>query len=251
MADRVDQVFELIESVSKKAKEKAQKDLKEVKDYFLTLHDDSMLISNKTGEMIREVLENYSFGGYLDTRQIKGYNNVLLDGIPISSLRIGTWFLFGDKKTFLQNKYTTGLYKTLNQNELDKYFSNSKRIKFINEPNAWLNGGFNLNIQARIDNNLMLIIDKFPEKYAEHITKVTGFFAPRDMLDYADTKKEIKMWESRIKNLKKATLPKGTMYKDPEFDISFLEKLTKWLESEEIYDQLLNKKTIEKLKNLL
>ena len=69
----------------------------EVGEYFLTLHDDSILLDDTIPTMLRTYGVYYDYIGYLDSRKKleTNYKNLLIDGLPLSSLRLGTWFTFG------------------------------------------------------------------------------------------------------------------------------------------------------------
>lgn len=219
--------------------------LPEIGSYFLTLHDDSIIKNSQISSLIRVYMVQYDFCGYLDSRKITQYSNLLIDGTPLSEIRLGTWFIFGKSEVYVNSNYKMGLYKTINLKNLNKMFGKTTRLKLLSD-NIWLNGGMPFNIQARLDNRTVLILNNHPAVLAEHLTKVTGFFAARGMLKYSDTLEEIGIWRKRF--IKLHNLPKDkleTLYNDPKFDRKFMLNLAKCLEEEGIYDSLLNTETIE------
>lgn len=219
----------------------------EVGEFFLTLHDDSMLLGSGVPDMLRHYAKHYEFIGYLDSRkEITSYDNLLIDGIPLSSLRMGTWFTFGNSKIFLDSYYKMGMYRTVNMSDLRKEFKDISRLKLLTD-DIWLNGGMPFNIQMRLDNRKILMLDNFPKSYAEHLTKVTGFFAARGLMAYVDKPEEVDIWRERFVELHKIDAPPGTLYRDPYFDKDFLLKLAMKLESEGIHDALVNTDTIKKI----
>lgn len=219
----------------------------EVGEFFLTLHDDSMLLLPAVSQMLRHYACHYDFIGYQDSRTgITAYDNLLIDGIPLSSLRLGTWFTFGNTKLVLDAGYKFGMYKTVDLAGLKKEVKDVSRLVMLTD-SVWLNGGMPFNILMRLDNRRILMLDKMPENYAEHLTKVTGFFAARQMMKYADQPEEVDAWRDRFVKLSKCGAPPGTLYKDPALDKKFLLRLAARLEHEGISDSLLNTKTIEEI----
>lgn len=221
--------------------------LPEVGKFFLMLHDDTVLLNPEVNEMLRYYSRYYDFFGYIDSRKgIANYRNLLIDGWELLSLRIGTWFIFGKTKMYLDSNYKMGMYRTLDFAGLEKEFRDTSRLKLLTEE-IWLNGGMPFNIQARLDNRRILILDYFPKNYAEHLTKITGFFTARNMMEHIDKDNEVEVWRNRFAELNKNKMPPGTLYMDPEFDKKFLLNLAKRLEAENIKDALLNTTTIEKI----
>lgn len=220
----------------------------EIGEFFLTLHDDSVLLESKVPEMLRQYARYYDFIGYLDSR--KGteinYKNLLIDGIPLHSLRLGTWFTFGKTEVYSESAYEMGMYRTVDLSDLKKEFKDISRLKLLSE-NIWLNGGMPFNIQSRLDNRKILMLDNFPKIYAEHLTKVTGFFAARKLMEHIDKAGEVEVWRNRFVELYRTDAPPGTLYMDPRVDKMFLLNLARRLESEKIDDPLLNTSTIEKI----
>lgn len=213
----------------------------ETRDIFLTLHDDSMLLFGHAWNFIREQLQSNDFGGYLDTRKIAGYDKLLFDGIPMSSLRVGTWFCFGKTKHYLENGYTLGDYRNYPRWYLNLKFRTT-RISSRGYK-VWLNGGFDLNIRARLNGDRIYIIDK-DLGYAEHWQKITGFFTRRGLLQYADTKVEVEEWEKYLRDLKQKDIAQF------EFDVDFLDEVAGKIASYSIYDNLLNAEQIDRFRNI-
>lgn len=218
----------------------------EIGDAFLTLHDDSLIYSGNVFELVRESLAGVNFGGYLDQRAIETYQKILLDGVPLSELRIGTWFLFGNTKVYRDGGYALALYKN--------YYRWLINIKFRTTRisakafRLWLNGGFDLNIRARLDGQEFSILDKTHGarlgSELEHFEKFTGFFTRRNMLGLVDTNTEVDAWMKR--HADKARLKDS----DAAFEVEFLESMAKMLDSFGIQDPLLNLNVVEDLRRL-
>ena len=139
-----------------------------------------------------------------------------------------------------------GLYQNVNAADLHKMFKDMHRIELLTDV-IWLNGGMPFNIQIRLDNHKVLLLDNYPSVYAEHLTKVTGFFAARKLMKYVDSPEEVEVWRARFLELYKADAPSGTLYMDPGLDRKFLLRLAKRLEKESIEDPLLNTQIIERI----
>jgi len=200
-----------------------------------------MMQSEDAWAFIRKELEFYHFGGYLDTRKIPQYDKFLLDGIPMSSLRAGTWFCFGNTTHYLENDYTMGDYRTYPRWYLNLKYRTT-RIK-VQRYKIWLNGGFDLNIRARLNGDRIYIVDK-DAPYAQHWQKITGFFANRNLVHFADTEVEVQQWQNYLEELKR---------KDEEqfeFDINFLSQLAEKIASLGVHDDLLNPDQINCFRNL-
>ena len=218
----------------------------ETQDIFLTLHDDTIIESSNLYRDITEVLQDYDYGGYRDTRnEIDGYSRIFVDKIVMTKLRVGTWFMFGLKKDYLESNYKIGTYRNFWKYYLYAKYSFSDRLEFQNQK-VWLNGGFDFNIRARLENKKICILDENDEidKFAYHLTKITGFFAAtkRQMLAYADQTNEVEMWKNYASNLhNKKDL------KQYEFDKNFLLDLSEIFERKGISDHLLSKKTINEI----
>lgn len=212
----------------------------ETREFFLTLHDDSVLLSTNVWNYIEDILKDHHFGGYLDTRHFPGYDRILLDGQPLSSLRIGTWFCFGRTDHYIRKKYTMGLYKNYPSWYLNlKFLTLRLRCKGWK---TWLNGGFDLNIKARLNG------DRFhigrDHNFAEHWQKITGFFAKRNLLKYADTSEEVDVWREYLRDLKQ---------RDPaqfSTDVDYLAQVAKKIEGFGVRDALINSPRIKEFKAL-
>lgn len=205
----------------------------EVGEVFLTLHDDSILCSPDTWRRVRELTDEYHFGGYLDTRGVPQYERLYFDGIKMAELRIGTWFCFGRTQHYRDCGYTIGDYRNYFKWMLNWKFK-SWRVS-ADGWRVWLNGGFDLNIRARLRGDRFCILDQRGEPpLAEHWNKITGFFVKRDLLQYADGPDEVDRWVHHLAGLKA---------RDPEqfkFDVGFLERLARELHGLGIHDPLLN-----------
>ena len=222
---------------------------KEVKKWFLTLHDDSMIEDCDLLLRLKEEKGTNDFFGYCDTRkEISGYQKMYIDNIPLSQIRIGTWFFLGNKEIYLKNNYQVGCFKK----RLSLYwyfkFKFNKRLRF-SESLVWLNGGFPFNIQARLDNQKIKVLEGHRSKedtnenpIAFHLTKITGFFTSRNLAQFIDKEEEITKWEDYFQ-----VLNKNMNYKQIEFDKNFLLNIANILKRNEIEDQLINEKTINYL----
>ena len=205
----------------------------EVGDVFLTLHDDSILLSGEVWPTLRRLTDDAHFGGYLDTRGIPQYERVYLDGTPLSELRIGTWFCFGRTRHYIDRGYTIGDYRTYWRWSLQfKY--RTRRIT-ADSWRVWLNGGFDLNIRARLLGDRFCVLDRMNlEPMAEHWNKITGFFVKRGLLPYADSRDEVSRWSSYLQALARQS---PTQF---DFDVAFLERIATQLHESGIADPLLN-----------
>lgn len=214
---------------------------------FLTLHDDTLIYKSDIFESVFDSLEQYKYGGFLDQRAKGAYSKILLDGIPMGELRIGTWFLFGNTNHYRSNEYRLAVYKNYYKWLINLQYRSTristKRLK------VWLNGGFDLNLRARLDGNDFAVLDELaPNKLGtsiEHFEKVTGFFYHRGMMSYVDQDNEADAWKDWLKKNSKRD-ESGKI-----FEIEFMKAMVKLLEQHDVDDKLLNAKTINKLeKNL-
>lgn len=215
-------------------------------DAFLTLHDDSLIYSPNIFKLVNATLKHADFGGYLDQRALETYKKIFLDGIPLSELRIGTWFLFGNTRLYRENSYTMAIYRNYYRWLINIQFRTT-RIS-ANGLRLWLNGGFDLNIRARLDGRRFAILDQTNgdrlQNELEHFEKFTGFFTRRGMLKFVDTPTEVDMWLKRHSD--------KTRLSDSEaaFEIEFLKSMTTMLKKYDIDDTLLNFNIIDDLQNL-
>lgn len=166
--------------------------------HFLTLHDDSILSTDiDLFADLKSISRNCDFFGYNDTRkEISGYDKIFLDKVPLSDIRIGTWFFFGNTKVYRHGKYGIGMYRNFLWPFYKLYFRTFRLT--AKSPKIWLNGGFDFNIRARL-NNERIRCEKVDFKYATHFTKFTGFFTARGMLGFSDTEQEILVWSDHYK----------------------------------------------------
>ena len=211
---------------------------------FLTLHDDTLLYKSDIFENVFSSLEKYNYGGFLDQRAKGAYENILLDGIPMGELRIGTWFLFGNTDHYRANDYRLAVYKNYYK-WLINFQYKSTRIS-TKKLRVWLNGGFDLNLRARLDGNDFAVLDKLASDKLgtsiEHFEKVTGFFYHRGMMSFVDQDNEVDAWKEWLKkNINRDE--SGNI-----FEIEFMKAMAKLLEKYDVDDKLLNTKTINKLK---
>jgi hypothetical protein len=217
--------------------------LPEVGDVFLTLHDDSILLSPRIWQDVRMLTDEFHFGGYLDTRGIPQYEHVYLDGVPLARLRVGTWFCFGRTAHYIDRKYSMGDYRTYWKWLLNLKFR-TRRIS-ADGWRVWLNGGFDLNIRARLAGDRFCILDDVGgEPLAEHWNKITGFFVKRGLLPYADSVDEVDRWTVYLADL---------LRKAPDqfnFDVSFLERIAAQLAQSGISDPLLNPAQIASFRSM-
>ena len=214
----------------------------EVGDLFLTLHDDSIISTQDLYSSIVKLMENVDFAGYVDTRkEIDGYRDILIDGRSISEIRLGTWFTCGRKSLYLKNDYRIGDYRNYWKYFLWFRYGFNKRVVFKRQK-VWLNGGFDLNIRARLCNNIFRILDD--GELAYHLTKITGFFASpkRSLLQYADTSQEVDRWKDYC-----FKLVKREQWEQLTHDCKFMMELTNQFESEGIHDPLLNTRVVKEL----
>ena len=218
----------------------------ETKDIFLTLHDDSIIECKNLYEELVSHLKSYEFGGYLDTREeIDGYSKMYIDNIPLTKLRVGTWFMYGLKEEYLKSNYTIADYSNYWKYFLYFRYNFNKRLRFKNQK-VWLNGGFDFNIRARLEDRRIQLLDNEEKKIATHLTKITGFFAAekRQMLQYADQEIEVEMWKKYAENL--LLREELDQY---YFDRNWLLDLSSTFEDADIKDELLNCQTINEIFN--
>ena len=215
----------------------------EVGDVFLTLHDDSILLSRNLWDELRQLAVEYHFGGYLDTRAIPQYERLYLDGVSLAKLRIGTWFCFGRTRHYLDRGYSIGDYRT--------YWKWSLNLKYrtwrltADDWRVWLNGGFDLNIRGRLCGDRFCVLDEIPhEPFAEHWNKITGFFVKRGLLEFADTPEEVERWNAYLGQLRR------TSPEQFDFDVSFLERMATKLHECKIYDPLLNHEQLARFRRV-
>ena len=213
---------------------------------FLTLHDDSIISNCDLLGAIQKCMEGNHFAGYLDTRtEIDTYGSFSLDGQKMSDIRIGTWFTIGKTDHYLKQQYTIGDYRNYWKYHIWARYGLAKRLKF-HKQKIWLNGGFDWNIRARLEGDKVQVLDELTnhKPLAEHLTKITGFFAAtkRNMLVYVDRDDELTQWEGYVGKLKRAGDSDQV-----EFDKRFMMNLAQYFEDAGVYDPLLNLSTLEDL----
>jgi hypothetical protein len=212
----------------------------DIGDAFLTLHDDSLIYGREVFPMIRDSLSRHDFGGFLDQRAKDAYSRILLDGVPLGELRIGTWFLFGKTDIYRKNGYTMAIYKNFYRWLINLQFRTTRLS--AKGFRLWLNGGFDLNICARLDGRSFDILDHHQGQRLgmelEHFEKITGFFAHRGMLPFVDTPDELDQWKKWMKS--NAKLDKNGR----NFEIDFMKDLAALLARHDIEDPLLNTQAI-------
>ena len=214
-------------------------------DKFILLHDDTFINSLQLRKDLDDLMKKYDFGGAVDNAaigQIKTpYRNIYFDGMPFSEIRLGTWFLFGDYSLYKDSNYTLGdggpqypIVANL------KYRTRRISIKSLR---VYIDGGFNFNINCRVDNRK---IYTFKQSFgAEHFTRCTTFFVSRGLGKYIDSPEEVSIWENRLKKLS----IDGNINQIKK-DIYFMKKMASFLEMHDTYDALLNIKTINRLELL-
>lgn len=215
-------------------------------DAFLTLHDDTLIYDPKVFTLVKTTLEQGGFGGYLDQRALDTYRKIFLDGVPFSELRVGTWFLFANTELYRNNNYSLALYKNFYRWLINIQFRTT-RISTTGL-RLWLNGGFDLNIRARLDGHRFVILDhKHGDrlgKELEHFEKFTGFFTRRGMLEFVDTPGEVDRWMKRHADKSRLSDTEAA------FEIEFLDSMTQMLNAYGIEDSLLNPNVVEDLRRL-
>ncbi|MGC6479561.1 MAG: hypothetical protein ACON42_04190 [Flavobacteriaceae bacterium] len=200
-------------------------------NYFLTLHDDTIIFNVKPFNWIlKKINEGVDFGGFTDGRVHTNYNSLLYKNEPFTKLRIGTWFLFGNTNEFRSNKMSMGLYKNIYK-PAAKFSLKSKNVSTL-KFRQWVNGGFPFNIQIR-DLNFRLAVEEYDDKFIFkddilHKEKVTGFFVARNLIDYVDTDQELSRW-----NLRWETLTPS----EKKFDRLFLSDLSKFINDQNEKDE--------------
>lgn len=218
----------------------------EIGDVFITLHDDSILYNGRIFPRVLSNVDQNPFGGFLDQRAKSTYEDVYLDGTPLSDLRIGTWFLYGSHKKYSDAGYSLALYKNYWRWLINLRFRTTRIT--ANKARIWLNGSFDLNIRARLDGHSFAIFDEiYPEALQEdltHFEKFTGFFTARDMLKYSDTAGEVDAWAARLENLAKCN-----RHDQVVFDLEFMASMVNLLDRYDIKDPLLNGQVISDLKS--
>ena len=213
---------------------------------FLFLHDDSIIHSNLGGTLIN-LLEEFDFVGAIDNAvrpdDYNHYSKIIWDGSPMSEIRIGTWFLCGNYKTYSKHKLSVGaggyLYPLLSNL---KYWTTKLNVKGVR---VHVDGGFNFNIKARLLDFRIKILEAEKLGYATHFSRVTAGFANRKLIEYIDTDEEVGIWQNRFGEFGRKEVQAQALK-----DLNFLYGLCSFYEDYGIKDDLINKNTIDGLKNL-
>jgi hypothetical protein len=192
-------------------------------EYFLTLHDDTILFSRRPFDWIKSgIADGKEFGGFTDGRVHSTYNTLYYKSVPFSEIRIGTWFLYGNTNEFVSKNMSMGFYKNVWKpfTRLSLKSSNVRTTRI----RQWVNGGFPFNIMIR-DYNYQLNIEEYDDqfKFSDdiiHKEKVTGFFVSRNLIDFIDTDDEIEKWKEYWNSCETAR---------KTFEIKFLDELNNFI----------------------
>lgn len=197
---------------------------------FLFVHDDVYLTNLFDVNSLEENLMKNDFYGLLDSVTINTtsvYSTIHYNSKPLTDLRLGTFFLGGDKNLFLDNNLSTG-----NMKRLIPIYSQLKyglyNLKFMGFPKV--DGGFDFNLKilnqsykVKRDKNLPGVV---------HLERFTNFFSSRGLNANSVDKNA---WISNNYNY---SLDKR------KNDYTILLKYANILESHGIWDDFLNTKTI-------
>ena len=204
-------------------------------DKFIFLHDDVYFNNHFNHEKIIRDLSSHDFIGCLDSVSLNSpypYNQVIYKNIPIHKLRIGTYFMCGDKNIFLSNNMSTGSMKYLVP-ILSNIFLNNYKLKI--KKTIMVDGGFNFNFE--------ILKSKYSVKRYEqlkgvvHMERFSNFFISRGLNPFTVNEK---LW---IENKTKYDLKKK------KNDKKFLMKFALILEDNNINDDFLNINTIKSIFN--
>lgn len=146
---------------------------------FLFVHDDVYLTNAFDKDRLEYNLAEFDFYGLLDSVTVRTdsvYSSIKYDGIPLSELRLGTYFLGGDKNLFLTNGMSTG-----NIERLIPIYSQWKyglyKLRFNGIPR--MDGGFDFNLKilnqeysVKRERNLPGVV---------HLERFTNFFSTRGL----------------------------------------------------------------------
>ncbi len=155
-------------------------------DYFLLLHDDTF-VEKELLDFSFESLKNYSVVSFLDSnRSLDYYHRVLIDGVPLSSFRLGTWFFAARSEIWDKRMHGFGCGSFFSKKQLHKLFNFNERIS-ITEDYLWLNGGALLNLSLKLQNESILILDEFfPANDNYHFNAAVNRFIKSKWLCYMD-----------------------------------------------------------------
>ena len=116
-------------------------------EYFLTLHDDTILFDSNSIEWVTNEIEGgKDFGGFTDGRVHSNYETLFYKNIPFSKIRIGTWFLYGKKEPFETNKMSMGFYKNVFKYSAAYMLGKNTTTSKLRQ---WVNGGFPFNVSIK------------------------------------------------------------------------------------------------------
>tara|TARA_Y100000588_G_C14137198_1_gene874354 strand:- start:261 stop:1118 length:858 start_codon:yes stop_codon:yes gene_type:complete len=206
-----------------------------LEDKFIFLHDDVYFDNLFDYNTIIKDLSSYDFIGCIDSVSLDSpypYDQVLYNNIPIYKLRIGTYFMCGDKNVFLSNNMSTGNMKYLFP-ILSNVLLNNYKLK-IKKP-IMVDGGFNFNFE--------ILKNKYSVKRYEHLKGIihmerfSTFFISRGLKPFDVNEK---LWrENKFEyNLNKKNN-----------DEKHLMKFALILEKNNIYDDFLNTNTVGSIFN--
>ena len=146
---------------------------------FLFLHDDVYLTEPFDNRKFISALENFDFYGLLDSVTISiesVYSKIKYDGKRLSDLRLGTFFLAGDKNLFLSKGFSTG-----NVERLIPIYSQLKyglpKLRFNGIPK--IDGGFDFNFRILKGSYSVQRDSELPGVI--HLERFTNFFQSRGL----------------------------------------------------------------------
>ena len=200
---------------------------------FLFLHDDVYLTELFDNRKLISALENFDFYGLLDSVSVSiesVYSKIRYDGKRLADLRLGTFFLAGDKNLFLTEGFSTG-----NVERLIPIYSQLKygllKLRFNGMPK--IDGGFDFNFRILKGKHSVQRDSELPGVI--HLERFTNFFQSRG-LDASSVDEN--SW-----------LNNDYSYSDNKRmnDYPTLLKYSNILESHGIFDEFLNVETIKRI----
>ena len=204
-----------------------------LEDKFIFLHDDVYFNDLFDYNTVVQDLSSHDFIGCLDSVSLDTpypYDQVLYKKIPIYKLRIGTYFMCGDKNVFLSNNMSTGSMKYLLP-ILSNILLNNYKLKI--KKTIMVDGGFNFNFE--------ILKNKYSVKRYEHLKGVvhmerfSNFFISRGLKPFTVNEK---LWrENKFKYDSKKK----------KNDKKVLMKFALILENNNIHDDFLNTNTIKSM----
>jgi len=175
-------------------------------EYFLLLHDDTFVDSKLLLFTFRS-LKKYDVVSFLDSnRSLHYYKKVLIDGIPLSDFRLGTWFFSASRKTWDDRVHGFGCGSFFSKKQLLDKFNNNRRLS-IQDKYLWLNGGALFNLTLKLQNKKILILDYVSEiENIYHFNAAVNIFIKSKWLSYEliDCKNEFKILKDNFLSLKKS-----------------------------------------------